>query len=285
MKKIIVAYTPVFHAGYLELFGKHPDTERFVVFGQQIIADFDHLLRKDIRAIDPEDMVSMVRGLRLFRSVHVLNSFFIEHMLREKPDIVMPDEDESHYVAEKYFPSLPVTFDTTFLRWDKSRSLKEVPVVSEVTTTQELSQMFARQAFDESQKSSDWWRQVGAVIVKDGRIVLSGHNHHMPSPHTPYVFGDPRGLFSKGVRIDLTTAEHAEASVIAEAARRGISLLGTSIYVTTFPCPMCARLIAHAGIAECYFSEGYAVLDGESILTGAGVKIVRVVDSSNSSDV
>ncbi len=284
MNKIIVAYVPVIHAGYLEFFGKYPDVEMLVVFGPYILEDFDHLVRKDIRAVDQVDIVRMVDGLRIFRSVHVLDSFFMEHILQKKPEIVMPDEDESHQVAKKYFSGLSVTFDSVFLRWDKSRSVKEMPVVSEVTTSREFDQKFAQQAFIESQKSSDWWRQVGAVVVKDGQVVLSGYNQHVPSPQTPYVFGDPRGLFSKGVRIDLTTGEHAEASVIAEAARHGISLLGASLYVTTFPCPPCARLIAHAGIKECYFREGYAVLDGENVLERAGVKIIRVVNTVAPSD-
>ena len=47
------------------------------------------------------------------------------------------------------------------------------------------------------------------------------------------------------------------------------------MYVTDFPCPPCAKLIAGAGIAKLCFREGYAVLDGQDVLEAAGVEIVR----------
>jgi dCMP deaminase len=48
------------------------------------------------------------------------------------------------------------------------------------------------------------------------------------------------------------------------------------MYVTVFPCPPCAKAIAHAGIKHLYCGGGYGVLDGEDILKGAGVKIIFV---------
>ena len=47
------------------------------------------------------------------------------------------------------------------------------------------------------------------------------------------------------------------------------------MYVTDFPCPPCAKLIAAAGIARLYFREGYAVLDGSDVLEGAGIEVVQ----------
>jgi dCMP deaminase len=49
------------------------------------------------------------------------------------------------------------------------------------------------------------------------------------------------------------------------------------MYVTDFPCPPCAKLIAGAGIARLYFRTGYAVLDGQDVLEQAGVEVVQVV--------
>jgi dCMP deaminase len=90
------------------------------------------------------------------------------------------------------------------------------------------------------------------------------------------VDGDPRDNFSRGVRADLSTAAHAEASVIAGAARDGIRLAGADIYVTTFPCPACARLIAEAAFRRCYFTGPYSVLDGDKILRAAGTELIWV---------
>jgi dCMP deaminase len=48
------------------------------------------------------------------------------------------------------------------------------------------------------------------------------------------------------------------------------------MYVTDFPCPPCAKLIAGAGIAKLYFRSGYAVLDGQEVLEAAGVELLKV---------
>ena len=69
---------------------------------------------------------------------------------------------------------------------------------------------------------------------------------------------------------------HAEAAVIAEAAKKGIATQGCDVYATTFPCPTCAKLIAAAGIKKLYYQDGYALLDGENVLKSAGVKIIKV---------
>jgi deoxycytidylate deaminase len=78
------------------------------------------------------------------------------------------------------------------------------------------------------------------------------------------------------VRADLSTAIHAEAAVVAAAARDGVPLGGADLYVTTFPCPACARLIAESGFRRCYFSGAYSVLDGDAVLRAAGVELLWV---------
>ena len=128
-----------------------------------------------------------------------------------------------------------------------------------------------------AQKSSDFWRQVGAVLVgQDGEVISAGSNRHMPDDQTPYIMGDTRGLFHKGQHMELSTAAHAESSLIAKAAKQGISLEGASLYVTDFPCPYCARMIAMSGIKKLYFSKGYAVMDGQEVLKQANIKISKV---------
>jgi dCMP deaminase len=75
----------------------------------------------------------------------------------------------------------------------------------------------------------------------------------------------------------LSTAEHAEARLIAAAAREGVATDGAVMYVTDFPCPPCAKLIAGAGIRRLYFRSGYAVLDGEDVLREASVEVVQAI--------
>src|SRR3989344_2871784 len=132
-----------------------------------------------------------------------------------------------------------------------------------------------------SGKSWDWWRQVGAVVVKNKIPILTACNTHMLHPQLPYSLGDPRSIFKKGINIELSTSEHAEAMLVAESAKRGISLEGAEIYTSDFPCPPCAKIIARAGFKRCYFSKGYGVLDGEEILKKFNVEIVRINPSVN----
>ena len=62
---------------------------------------------------------------------------------------------------------------------------------------------------------------------------------------------------------------------IAKAAQMGVSLEGSTIYVTTFPCPVCAKLIVYSGIERVVFSEGYAILDAQDILNSYSITIQK----------
>jgi len=274
--KVILAYIPVLHRGYIEFFKKHPDAGALYVMGQSLIEEFDPL-RKDVRALTPEIAQKVIAGLGLFDIVAIADRHALAGFRATDRHIVMPDEDVSHGLAAKYLSGVSVEFDRVFLRWDRPKSLEEEPVSfdREISFEGLIGEMMSL-AIEQSKKSSDWWRQVGAVIARGGEVILAGYNRHVPSPHTPYVDGDPRTNFSRGVNVELSTAQHAEARLIAEAAKRGIALEGADLYVTTFPCPVCAKQIAYAGIKRLFFLSGYAMLDGERILRSQGVEIIHV---------
>ncbi|OGZ27843.1 MAG: hypothetical protein A2365_03980 [Candidatus Nealsonbacteria bacterium RIFOXYB1_FULL_40_15] len=134
-----------------------------------------------------------------------------------------------------------------------------------------------QEATEESKKSSEWWRRIGAVLVKDGKTLIRRYNKDIPSDHTPYQLGEPRDFFKPGERHDIASTIHAEQGIVAEAAKSGISLEGSSIYVTTFPCPVCAKIIACSGIKRVYFAEGGSNFDAKKVLESAGLKIIHVV--------
>jgi len=162
------------------------------------------------------------------------------------------------------------------LRWDRRSISEEEAVQTYPIAEGEFHQLIMAEAGLVSQKSSDWWRQVGAILVfRDGRKITA-YNRHVPSDHTPYALGDPRNLLKKGVGIEITSVLHSEAAVIAQAARAGTSTVGGCLYVTTFPCPYCANVIANSGISELYFREGYSTLGGSDLIEQAGIKIFRV---------
>ncbi len=288
MKKIIIAYVPVVHRGYLELFQKYPDAFIYLL-GLGIIGKFPRL-KKDLRYLDPTDirkMLGSVRGLedRVFVIdwVHIegLNRIGLTGLASSWPQLIMPDEDISHELAQKHLPSFKVTFEPTFLRYDKIKVQKEDPVHPDVIVSfDDLDRNFMGLALAESQKSEDWWRQVGAVAVKKDRghyeVILARHNQHTPTTYSLYIYGDPRSNYSKGLNYEFSTAIHAEAGIVAEAANKGISLNSASLYVTTFPCPPCAKVLALTGIKKLFFQSGYSVLEGQELLKNNGIRIIQV---------
>lgn len=275
-KKAIIAYVPVLHRGYNRFFEKYKKDADLYVFGEDLIAECDYL-RKEIRALDPDLIRKAIQSWNLMPSVFVLEKKDIEEIAKKYGEIIMPNEDIAHETAKKYFSGKKIIFDEIFLRWDKHSTTKEFPIDPDVKISKDdFDKQMMLAAAESSKKSSDWWRRVGAVVVKDGEIIISACNQHVPSPHMPNANGDPRSCFHKGVHLELSTAIHAEAATIAEAAKKGVSLEGASIYVTHFPCPPCAKIIAYSGIKKIYYTIGYGVLDGESILKSKGVEIIFV---------
>jgi len=280
--KALIAYIPVWHTGYQQLFESVIDkVEKILLidsnWAQTLSPDLDYL-RKEIRAFSTPSAQQLLIGLYPDLAVEVLNGTTVSSdSSKQIVSIVAPDEDVSRFVVEKFYPTIPVEYSPIFLRWDRAKATEEKPIVpnTSVTVNELTNQMFT-EAYWAAEQSSDWWRHVGAVLTKDGVILFSAANRHKPTDQTPYIVGDVRQLFHQSEYMNYSTAEHAECAVIAEAAQRGVSTNNASLYVTTFPCPYCARLIAHAGIAKLYFAEGYASLDGEELLKQAGVEIIQV---------
>jgi dCMP deaminase len=113
--------------------------------------------------------------------------------------------------------------------------------------------------------------------------LLGAFNQHVPSEQSAYLYGDPRSNFEAGQCIDMSGALHAEAGLIAEAARRGISTEGCDLFVTVFPCPPCAFLWAYSGIKHLYYVDGYSLIAGAETLQAKDVEIIRVEMNSPSS--
>ncbi len=110
-------------------------------------------------------------------------------------------------------------------------------------------------------------------------MVLRSYNMGVPDDNTPYQLGSIRDLFKAGERQEMSPTIHAEQAIVSEAAKRGIKLLGTSLYLTHYPCPLCAKLIAYSGIKKLYFSEGASNLDGGKVMESFDIKIFRIAKS------
>jgi dCMP deaminase len=278
MKKILLAYVPVLHEGYHLFFERHRHDAELYILGSDVISDFSHLV-KEIRQLDPTLIASAIRSWDIFCRVEIADKKVLERLAQTEGVFVMPKEDVMIALRERYFERREAMFDPVFLRWDKYNSVTLSEIVQDACiSSNDLHECIKKVAEEELQKSSDWWRRVGCVVFRGTEIVIAQHNRHLPSEHTPYINGDPRNNFHKGMHADLGTSIHAEALTVAQAAKAGVSLLGCDMYVTTFPCPPCAKLVASAGIKRLFFRSGYGVLDGESVLRSFGVEIVRVVD-------
>lgn len=271
-----IAYVPAIHQGYLNFFDKFPG-DVFLIDSELVSEDMPRLER-DIRALPTPHVAAMLETIPSIESVTVLEDRSDLIALADVVTVIMPDEDVSRTFAEVFLAGRDVRFEPTFLRWDRQISTTETVVPKDrVITSDEFARTIIKQANDDAKRSPDWWRQVGAVIVKDGAVVLNGHNR--PYPDADYVlgtFGDPRSNFDAGEHIDLSKVIHAEAGLIARAARDGLSLSGADLYVTTFPCPVCAKSVAAAGIKRVYYEKGYSLLDAEDVLKSQGVEIVLV---------
>ena len=247
------------------------DQTTTVVLIEREVAHQLRSLQKDIRALSASAVRSMLTN-QGFRRIMIGDNDALNSLSGSDAGIVMPDEDITRAVSEKYFCGRSVRWIQTFLRWNAGNVTTQHPVIPDAV----LSVIGMRRAYQAASKSSDWWRRVGAALYDGSLLLLTAYNHHLPTEMEPYFAGDVRAVFSKGVNQDLLTAIHAEAALIAEAARIGLSVEGTTLFVVTFPCPSCAKLLAASGIAEIIYHEGYSMLDGQTVLEAGGVRITHL---------
>jgi dCMP deaminase len=120
-------------------------------------------------------------------------------------------------------------------------------------------------------------RSVGALIVRDKRILATGYNG-APSglPHCLEVgcLRDQLGVPS-GERQELCRGLHAEQNAIIQASLHGVSIKGGTIYVTLAPCVTCAKMIINAGIERVVYRDSYADQLAMQMLGEAGVTLDR----------
>ena len=277
--KVLIAYVPVPHAGYLKLFRAFADSQLYVL-GKEFIREFKPLTRH-LPGVTPTESKKMIQSLGIFSKVHILTQATLKNIRHAR--IIMPDEDVAHALAEKYLSGTRVEFATDWrLRWDwGATQLKRKPENETKVSFEEFDRSMMALAYGQSKKSPDWWRQIGAVLQQKRQSfgnprVLYAYNRHVPNDQIAYCYGDPRSNFEPGQCIDASVALHAEAGVIAEAARLGVCLEGASLWVTTFPCPPCAYLCAYSGIQRLYYAEGYALVAGAEVLQSKAVEIIRV---------
>lgn len=117
--------------------------------------------------------------------------------------------------------------------------------------------------------------KVGAVLVKNGRLIASGWNGQptgFPNCCEEECIG-PDGVVTLKT---LPTVIHAEANIISFCAKHGIATEGTELYITLSPCVNCALLIIQAGIKTVYFNQEYRDLAGVNMLKASGIVVRKI---------
>ena len=121
-------------------------------------------------------------------------------------------------------------------------------------------------------------RHVGAILVKNKRILATGYNGAPAGTKHCEEVGCLREKFSvpSGERHELCRGLHAEQNAIIQAAHHGISIDGSILYCTNKPCVICSKMLINAGIKKIFFEEGYDDPLSDEMLSETGLKLERL---------
>jgi dCMP deaminase len=129
-----------------------------------------------------------------------------------------------------------------------------------------------------ARRSSCLRRAVGAVLVKDRRLLATGYNG-VPSGVTHCdVTGCLRDRLQvpSGERHELCRGLHAEQNAIIQAAFHGVSIRDAVLYCTNLPCIICAKMLINAGVRRVVYIEGYSDALTQEMLSEVGMELVRM---------
>jgi dCMP deaminase len=120
-------------------------------------------------------------------------------------------------------------------------------------------------------------RSVGAVLVREKRILATGYNGAPAGlPHCEEVGCRRQELgIASGERQELCRGLHAEQNAIIQGALHGVSVRGSVLYCTTQPCVICAKMLINAGVVRIVYEGEYADALAREMLLEAGVGLER----------
>lgn len=121
-------------------------------------------------------------------------------------------------------------------------------------------------------------RKVGAVLVKEKRILCTGYNGAPSNIAHCSQTGCLRAQLNvpSGEKHELCRGVHAEQNAIIQAAYHGVQVNGASLYCTNQPCSICAKMIINAGIKKIYYKDGYDDPLGLEMFDKAKVELIKL---------
>lgn len=126
-------------------------------------------------------------------------------------------------------------------------------------------------------RSSCLRRHVGAVLVKDTRVIATGYNGAPAGVTHCEVTGCLRQKLNvpSGERHELCRGLHAEQNAIIQAALYGVSTEGATLYCTTKPCSICTKMIINAKITKIVYEEYYEDSLADELLKDTDIRILQ----------
>ena len=141
-----------------------------------------------------------------------------------------------------------------------------------------MDNIYMDMAKKQAEKSTCLRTKVGVVLVKGGKVVSQGYNNVCGGVKDCVDVGCIRDIMHipSGTRREVCRAICAEQLAISEAARNGINIDGSTAYVTTFPCHICAKLLVSSGISEIIYDKEYQDELSQNFLKEAGVRVRKL---------
>ena len=129
-----------------------------------------------------------------------------------------------------------------------------------------------------SKRSTCLRRNVGAVLVREKRILATGYNGAPSGLEHCFEVGCMREKLKipSGQRHELCRALHAEQNALIQSSLHGISVKGATLYSTTQPCVICAKMLINAGIKEIVMTDGYPDKLAMEFLKAAKIKLRKI---------
>jgi len=120
-------------------------------------------------------------------------------------------------------------------------------------------------------------RKVGAILVKDKKILATGYNGAPSGLEHCLDIGclrQKKGIPS-GERHELCRGLHGEQNAIIQAAYHGVEIRGATLYCTNHPCIICSKMLINAGIERIVYEKGYADVLGKKMLDESGIEVEK----------
>jgi len=137
---------------------------------------------------------------------------------------------------------------------------------------------FMRITCEVAQRSTCLRRKVGAVLVRDRRILATGYNGAPSGLEHCEVVGCMREKYKvpSGERHELCRGLHAEMNALIQAALFGIPTAGSTIYTTAYPCSLCAKMLINAGVKRVVMLDDYPDELAKQMLAEAKIELQSI---------